>query len=95
MAYDLKGLKLFAVGASQIVSGTQSGYSVNLWHYTTPDAHATVLAANYFNSAAAILKKGDFLFCTVADAGTPQARIYMVTANTGTVVTVVQQIFTA
>ena len=95
MAYDVKGLKNFAVGAQPLVGGNQSGQSHNLYHYSTPDAHATVLAANYFNSAAALLKVGDILFCTVASGGTPQARIYIVTANTGTVVTIVQQIFTA
>lgn len=95
MAYTAKSIVLFSIGARPVVSGNQSGYANNFWHYTTPDAHAAVLAANYFDAAAGILKKGDIIFCTVADAGTPQARIYMVTARTATAVTIVQQIFTA
>lgn len=40
--------------------------------YTTPDAKATVVAANYFNPAAATLglKKGDVIWSVDANGGT-------------------------
>lgn len=95
MPYDVRGLVAVAVGASRVGGTDQGGLRNEFWHYTTPDAHAVVLAANYFNPAARMLTVGDFIFATVLSGGAVEARCYVVRANTGTVVTVVQQTFTA
>lgn len=84
MALDTNGLKRqFAKGA------TASGAPNSHWTYETADAAATVEAANYFNGAVADLLKGDTIQATMAKGGTPVAKHYVVTANSGTAVTIV------
>jgi hypothetical protein len=61
------------------------------WRLVSNDDHATISAANYFNSLAADLKKGESILATVDYDGTLQLRVYVVTANTGTAVTVALQ----
>ena len=56
--------------------------------YRTADLAATVAGAGYFNNAANILNVGDWIFATTGIGGTVLGKIYVVTANTGTVVTV-------
>lgn len=57
-----------------------------LWHYTTVDANVT--SGGYFNSAASMLRVGDFIIANVDTDGTPVNKFYIVTANTGSAVTV-------
>ncbi len=57
-----------------------------LWHYTTFDAAVT--GAGYFNSAASMLKVNDLIITNLDTDGTPSTVFYIVTANTGSAVTV-------
>jgi hypothetical protein len=57
-----------------------------LWHYTTIDSAVT--GAGYFNNAAAMLRVGDLIVVNIDTDGTPSTKFYIVTANTGTVVTI-------
>lgn len=55
-----------------------------LWHYTTTDANVT--DAGYLNSAASMLRVGDFIIANVDTDGTPANKFYVVTGNTGSAV---------
>lgn len=57
-----------------------------LWHYATFDNSVTT--AGYFNSAASMLRKNDLIIANVDTDGTPITKFYIVTANTGSSVTV-------
>lgn len=57
-----------------------------LWHYTTVDAAVT--GAGYFNSAAGMVRVNDLVITSLDTDGTPSTVFYIVTGNTGTVVTV-------
>ncbi|HBH27141.1 MAG TPA: hypothetical protein DDX54_07055 [Rhodospirillaceae bacterium] len=60
--------------------------SFTLWHYTTTDAAVT--GAGYFNNAAAMLRVGDLMIANLDTDGTPSTKFYVVTANTGSAVTI-------
>jgi hypothetical protein len=60
------------------------GSGVNLWHYTSADAIATVKASGYFNDSANMLKARDIIICV--DTNTPTTHIASVLTNNGTVV---------
>jgi hypothetical protein len=57
-----------------------------LWHYTTADA--AVNTANYFDKAADMLRVNDLMIVNIDTDGSPATDFYIVTANTGTAVTV-------
>ncbi len=57
-----------------------------LWHYTTPDASVTT--AGYFNAAADMVRIGDLIIANFATSGSAQTKFYVVTGNTGSVVTI-------
>jgi hypothetical protein len=57
-----------------------------LWHYTTFDASVT--GAGYFNSAAGMVRVNDLMITNLDTDGTPSTVMYIVTGNTGSVVTV-------
>jgi hypothetical protein len=57
-----------------------------LWHYTTEDAAVT--SGGYFNKAADMLRLNDLIIANVDTDGTPATKFYIVTANTGSSVTV-------
>lgn len=57
-----------------------------LWHYTTTDSAVT--GAGYFNNAADMLRVNDLLIATYATGGKPGTKFYIVTANTGSSVTI-------
>ena len=57
-----------------------------LWHYTTTDSDITT--AGYFDSTADMVQVGDLVIANVDTDGTPVTRFYVVTANTGTAVTI-------
>lgn len=75
MAYSASGLTRLAGGSG-----------VNLYHYSTTDAIATVNSAGYFNSAANMLNVRDVII--VADTNTPTTSFVSVLSNTGSVVDV-------
>ena len=60
------------------------GSGVNLWHYTSADAIATVKASGYFNDSANMIKARDIIICV--DTNTPTTYIASVLTNNGTVV---------
>jgi hypothetical protein len=57
-----------------------------LWHYTTPDTSVTT--AGYFNMAADMVRVNDLLIANFNTGGTPSTKFYVVTGNTGSVVTI-------
>ena len=57
-----------------------------MWHYTTIDALVT--GAGYFDGAAEMLRVNDLIIVNSDTAGTPDTKFYIVTANTGSVVTI-------
>lgn len=82
MPYDVKGLnRLCNIGTSG------SAANPSIWTYVTADTHATVIAANYFNPQAAFMTVGDVIWAVTGFGSSPVLRAYVVTGNTGTVVT--------
>ena len=77
MSYTSKNLSVLAYA---------KGFT--LWHYGTTDTAATVDTSGYFNSAADMLRVGDMIIGNVDTAGTPQAGIFVVRSNTGSIVNV-------
>ncbi len=61
------------------------------WMLATNDTAALVEAANYFDALAAIMPVGSQIFASLDLDGTPVMKHYMVTANTGSAVTVAIQ----
>ena len=63
-------------------------YSNNftLWHYTTADTAVT--SAGYFNSASDMLRENDLIIANIDTGDTPETIFYIVTGNSGGVVTV-------
>lgn len=86
---------LIAVSTGAARPGAGAGNRTKLWLYNTDDTHAQVLAANYFNSLASRLTRGDVIIATVSMGGTQEVRVYGVRTISAGVVTIVQQIFTA
>jgi outer membrane protein assembly factor BamB len=75
MAYDPKNLSALAYA---------NGFT--LWHYKTPDLPAEVDTSGYFDSAATMLRTGDFIMANTNTGGTVQSGMFIVKSNTGTVV---------
>jgi hypothetical protein len=69
------------------VAGAAS-QSLATWDLRTTDLAATVETAGYFNSMAAQLAVGDVIMAVMAIGGTMKLKLYMVTVNTGSAVTV-------
>lgn len=72
--------------ASKDLSVLAYANNFTLWHYTTVDNAVTT--AGYFNSAAGMLRVNDLIITNVDTDGTPATVFYIVTANTGSAVTV-------
>jgi hypothetical protein len=87
MAFALAGLRSIATGPAYPGATTAPVNNQTVWAYMTPDATATVTAANYFNSAVALLKKGDIIMSVAVTGTTPALTSYVVTNVTATVVT--------
>lgn len=85
-AFVLSGLRRAAHGGV-LATGSPAG----LWHYMTNDDGATVIAANYFNGAAAYLGKGDVIIGSLDIDGTPTLKNFIVTSNDGSTVAVALQ----
>jgi outer membrane protein assembly factor BamB len=75
MAYDASNLSALTYA---------NGFT--LWHYKTPDPALQVDTAGYFNSAATMLRAGDFIMANTNTGGTVQSGMFIVRSNTGTVV---------
>lgn len=59
-----------------------------LWHYTSVDTALVIEGAGYFNSAVDMLRVNDLMIINIDTDGTPATKFYIVTANTGSSVTV-------
>lgn len=58
-----------------------------LWHYVTTDDDVTT--SGYFDNAAGMLRVNDLIIANVDTDGTPPATVfYVVTANSGSAVTI-------
>lgn len=57
-----------------------------LWHYKTTDTAVT--GAGYFNAGSDMMRVNDLIIANVNTGGTPATKFYIVTGNTGGVVTV-------
>lgn len=88
MAFDKKGFR--TVDFMFNPSGA-AGANLGVHKYVTNDDRAAVETAGYFNSLAKLLKVGDHIDMTLDLDGAVARRNYIVTANTGTVVTIAAQ----
>lgn len=79
MAYSLNGL--YQVGPG--------GSAPRLWMYSTADAIATVIAADYFLSAINELEVNDVIIAVTSTGGTPAVTFTYVNANDGATIDVV------
>jgi hypothetical protein len=70
------------------VSGANSGAG-SMWMYSTADAIATVVAADYFLEAINEIKLTDLIVVTSSTGGTPAITFTYVNANDGTTIDVV------
>ncbi len=75
MAYDPRNLSALTYA---------NGFT--LWHYKTPDPASAVDDTGYFNTAAGMLRVGDFIFGNFG--GTPGHGVMVVLSNAGGVVDV-------
>lgn len=75
----------FAWSGLALLAGHQGK---RIWSYNTADTAATVDTAGYFNSVANFLNVGDVIMANVDTGGTPGYGIFVVNANSGTVVDV-------
>jgi hypothetical protein len=57
-----------------------------LWHYKTADA--VVTGAGYFNAGTDMMRINDLIIANVNTGGSPITKFYIVTGNSGGVVTV-------
>ena len=72
-----------------------AGATVCLWQVRTNDTAATVEGAGFFNAHADALAVGSVILASMDVDGTPVFKIYMVTANDGSTVTIARQTTTA
>lgn len=75
MAYDSNNLSVLAYANN-----------FTLWHYVTSETAVT--GGGYFNNAASMLRVNDLIIANIDTADTPETIFYIVTANTGSAVTV-------
>lgn len=83
------------VGTTGGAAKSTGNTTLSHFRYCTDDAAATVETAGYFNGAARVLAVGDTIAAVMAAGGTPVLKHYVVTANTGSAVTVALQATTA
>ena len=88
MAFDVKGLKRMIIGGAV---GTGAGSVKSLWMYVTNDVTATVETTGYFNTMAGQFVVGDQILASINIGASPVMKHYIVTANSGTVVTIAAQ----
>lgn len=88
MAFDKKG---FRTTDFMFHPSGAAGANLGVHKYVTTDDTAAVATAGYFNALAKLLKIGDHIDMTLGMGGTVMRRNYVVTNNTGTVVTIAAQ----
>lgn len=77
-----------AFNRENLSGGIGAGSSApKLYTYTTADAKATVIAADYFLGAYQILKAGDIIVATFANGGSIGACTLVIASSTSTTVT--------
>lgn len=88
MPYIASGLfSIDTGGSTPALAGVQRRSKI--WSYLTADSKATLEGAGYFNSIAADLQIGDVILAvTGITASAAVCRMYVVSNNTGTVVTI-------
>ncbi len=57
-----------------------------LWHYKTIDSSVT--GSNYFNAGSDMMRINDLIIANLDTDGSPSTKFYIVTGNTGGVVSV-------
>ncbi|MGN8170485.1 hypothetical protein [Agrobacterium sp. 22117] len=88
MAFEVKGFR--TVDHMTNPSGA-AGANLGVHKYVTNDDRAAVETAGYFNALVQRLKVGDHIDMTLALATAPVRRNYIVTANSGTAITIAAQ----
>lgn len=78
MAFSAVGLQAFNHGGA---IGTGEDSVKTLWHYVTNDADTVVEANAYFDTTA--MKAGDLVLASLDLDGTPEVKVYVVSAGTG------------
>ncbi len=78
--------------AFQIADLSVLAYANNftLWHYTTTDDATAFETSGYLNGASEMLNVNDLIIANIDTDGTPATTFYVVTGNTGGVVTVTE-----
>lgn len=69
-------------------SASANSDAPTMWTYSTSDTIATVVAAGYFNDAAADLSVNDVIYVVSGVGGTPAYGFVVVNSNDGTTVDV-------
>lgn len=77
MAFDSSNLSVLAYANN-----------FTLWHYTSIDNSGAISAANYFNKASDMMRVNDLILINIDTDGTPSTKFYIVTGNSGGVVTI-------
>lgn len=77
MAFDSKNLSALSYA---------NGFT--LWHYKSPDAPTTIDTTGYFNTAANMMRVGDFIFANANTDGALESGVLIVKSNNGGVVDV-------
>lgn len=90
MAFNEKALRV-EFGTGSYGSSPDGAKFFRQASYITTDAPATVEAADYFNAAAKRLPKGTVITAVMSMSGTPVMKNFVVTANSGTAVTIAVQ----
>jgi hypothetical protein len=64
-----------------------SGFSI--WHYSTADTIATVNTSGYFNDAANMIAKNDYMIVVTSTGGTPVVSHAYCNSNDGSTVDII------
>jgi hypothetical protein len=90
MAFNDKGFRTFDFIGTPDLSGA-AGTNRAMHAYITNDDTAAVTTANYFNTIASRLKKGDIILMSLDNDGAPMLRNYIVSNIAAGVVTIAAQ----
>lgn len=77
MAFQSKDLSVLAYA---------NGFT--MWHYATVDTAVEASGANYFDSAADMMRVGDMIVANLDTDGTPSLVQYRIATNSGGVVSI-------
>ncbi len=79
----------FARSGLAVISSSGNTTANRMWMYTTTDAIATVIAADYFLDAINEIRLNDCILVVSSTGGTPALTFTYVNANTGSAIDVV------